>query len=53
MKPIMFVEVLTRQRIVEELEAIEQEVQKGTTAAETRIRELRIAVAHRPIDLGA
>lgn len=57
-RPIQFVDVLTRDRIVEELEAIEGEIRDNsgglslTRAAAARLAELKRAIAHKPIDLG-
>lgn len=52
-RPIQFETVLTRARIVEELEAIEAGVENDRISdeAENRLRELRLAVTRLPLDV--
>lgn len=49
--PLQLVDVLTRQVIAEELEAIEKAIDANRYAALLRLRELRLAVEFKPMDI--
>lgn len=54
-KPLIFEREITTKRIVEEIEAIEEEIDGASRISEagrTRLRELRIAVETKPLDTG-
>lgn len=47
--PIIMLTVLTRARVVEELQAIEDELREHSETALVRIRDLRHAIERKPI----
>jgi hypothetical protein len=53
MKPISFETVLTRKRLVDEIAAIEDEVRLllNADAARIRLRDLRLAIETKPMDI--